>query len=333
MKKQNKIYLLMLLCSSFATGYSTIFLLKGPCSTGKSSIEKEIAKDGLWQTINKDDLYFHMIPEYFAEQFPEKYAPIGKVFERDNILHAVKLGEPCFKDKVTEKDKEDAIKAMHWIESFLNGEEGKTIYEKFYKKFGHDLHASILNKIDKAIAQGKYVLLDTWGGDTDRVIEERYPLNVKKLLVHCPIKQSFNFFKNRNKKSIEQKNLSEKRFWRQWIADYCGFFRFSSKKEEGYLSTVTKKDLIEIFDTMAAEVVQNWQDKKKPRFSSREMNLYDLAKYKKECLGEEESDIYYLCPKENYDNVIMVNEYESIESLALVIKRYADEVSQIRIKI
>ena len=318
MYKQLRLFFLIFICSVFATINSTIFLLRGPANSGKSSIGKEIAKDSRWKAIEGDVVYFNEFPKYLAEKFPEHYALIAKAFEEYNIFHAVERREYCFKEKVTEKEKTDAINAAEKIESVLNKN------KKIIEQFNNHLLSFILSKIDQAIKQEKDILLDIWSWDVAFTLSEKHPsVPVREIFVHCPVKQSFDFFKNRNKYAEKQNDFREKRFWGQWIASYCAYYEFSGIRKPNHLSLVTKTELEKIFDTMQQEVVQKREGQKKLHFSRQEMDLCDLERYKKECFANQENrEEIYLYSKEKYDLVVINN--DTPPKLALKIKKYAE---------
>lgn len=200
-----------------------IVLLRGACSSGKSSLIAALQKiDPHWYAIEEDSFFVDAIINAVTQNFPTEISIISQAIASQNIFNAVKRSEFQFLPTASSEEQQAAITAAQQIQAALNGQEG----DKFKKELFSSIDKAMDTELHEAVKQNNNILLDSWAY-TSESLQEKFPeIPVFTVIVYCPLKTALNRVQQRNSDALSSGNLLPKRFFGQLFSSYVAVYKW-----------------------------------------------------------------------------------------------------------
>jgi chloramphenicol 3-O-phosphotransferase len=281
---------------------STIVILKGLCSAGKSSICRAlIENDSSWKTIDEDHVYIKIFNKAIKKEFPEQFRAIKQAINKCNHFHAIQRKEILFKDKATQNEQEDALRAIEEITTFIDSNPDR---ESIETQWLDEVKQKVFQKIDKYIARGKNIIVDSWILNQPDVQKLKTITRVFLCMAYAPLLTSVDRVIKRNKEVYQTNNLMNKRLMRSLIESFQNLYTLSLQPmEEHILGTLNLEYFTEYIDKVRTylKTVQAPSGASPIQKEISQEKLYSYATDTKTLL---QNQIMYITIPASYDFVI-----------------------------
>lgn len=280
-----------------------IVYLKGTCCAGKSTLIQSIRQR--WKNleiVDEDPIVHRTYPNAVALRFPIEYANIVNAISEHNLYHALRAKDILFKKTASQ---EECIKASHALSSIQN-ELNQSQNLQWKEKVDEGIRKELIETIQLALQNEKSVLLDSWYFTADQ-IQELFPTTpVIRVMLYCPFPIAYERLQKRNKESIEQENMQEKRYMNQLLGSFCSLYQMSDHPSQP-IQTIKRQELDKIFSSIYLTLEsENTHDQKKI-FTFGEYSQSRFQKLQTEFMQpfvDLESENLYISPKEKQDLII-----------------------------
>ena len=198
-KSQSHFYVLItILClnTHFAAAtHSTILLLKGPSSAGKTSVINAFMRiKPELRYVNEDEHCMDGFNLFLQQEFATEYKELTTAIIPENIFNAVTRNELVFTSDSTAEQKEKVIKTLELLRTKLE-EPDRDDLKETYKKI---VEESIQKALQSYIQDNRCILLDGWMISPKQVDELRQKAVVITLFFHCPLSTLLKRLSERN---------------------------------------------------------------------------------------------------------------------------------------
>ncbi len=281
---------------------STIVVLKGLCSAGKSSICRAlIENDSSWKTIDEDLVYIKIFNNAIKKKFPEQFKTIKQAINKCNHFHAIQRKEILFKDEATQNEQEDALRAIEEITTFIDSNPDR---ESIETQWLAEVKQKVFQKIDKYIARGKNIIVDSWILNQSDVQKLKTITRVFLCMAYAPLLTSVDRVIKRNNEVYQTNNLMNKRLMRSLIESFQNLYTLSPQPmEEHILGTLNLEYFTEYIDKVRTylKTVQAPSGVSPIQKEISQEKLYSYATDTKTLL---QNQIMYITIPASYDFVI-----------------------------
>lgn len=280
-----------------------IIYLKGSCCAGKSTLIHSIKqKWENWEIVDEDPIVRRTYPDAVVLRFPFEYACLIKAIDKQNLYHALRAKDILFKKTATQEECIKASNVLNAIQNELNQSQNLP----WKKEVNERIRKEIIDTIQLALKNEKNVFLDSWYFTADQ-IQELFPkVSVIRVMLYCPFPIAYERFLKRNKESIAQENLQEKRYMNQLMGTFCSLYQMSDQPSQP-IQNINRKELDPIFNSIYLTLKnENIQDQKQI-FTFEELSQSQFQKFQTEFMQpfvELESPNLYISPKEKQDLII-----------------------------
>lgn len=307
----------------FADPY--IVVLKGTSRSGKSSICKELQReDSSWYAVEEDVYLFENYLKILSFYYPEESSVILQAVGDENFAHAVVRGQICFKEAISESDKEKALASIAYIQERLNNTDIANEIMRHSKK-------DLVWDVSEALKEGKNVIIDTPspGLITAKAAKSLFPgYSIVSALVYCSLPQTLKHLEDRNRYAEEVGDFSLKRYYRQVLIQFHNLFAITLMPKNALFSEDTFV-FHQTFEDLQKKVIPSWDVQDITKFPRQEMNLLSLSEMEDKMFhyfpGLEKKTLY-IAPREKYDVIINSVEGTPCESAAkLTAYLYGDQ--------
>lgn len=288
---------------------SQIVLLRGACSSGKSSLIAALKKiDFSWHAIEEDSFFVDATINAVTQNFPTEISIISQAIAPHNIFNAVKRSEFQFLPGATESAKYAAIEASQQIQAILNGETGN----KFKKELFSVIENAMDTDLQQAVYSNKNILLDAWAYNSEN-LQEKFPgISVYTVIVYCPLQIALDRVQQRNTVALTSGNLLSKRFFGQLLSSYSAVYewhqdlnadkqvvvdQFASEKIPTIFNEIQRLASPEILTSASVKLNFTWTEMDAAKFTKLRKDLLSLL--------QETNTFVSVQPKMAYD--LMVN--------------------------
>lgn len=289
--------------SSVDSKIPVIVYLKGICCAGKSTFIQSIRQR--WENleiVDEDPIVHRTYPDAVALRFPIEYANIIKAIAEDNLYHALRAKDILFKKTATQ---EECIKASNALSSIQN-ELNQSQNLPWKKEVNEGIRREIIETIQLALQNEKSVLLDSWYFTADQ-IQELFPTTpVVRVMLYCPFPVAYERLQKRNKQSIEQENLQEKRYMNQLMGTFCSLYQMIDQSSQP-IQSINRQELDKIFNSICLTLESENIHDQEQIFTFGEYSRSQFQKLQIEFMQpfvDLESANLYISPKEKQDLII-----------------------------
>lgn len=280
-----------------------IVYLKGTCCAGKSTLIQSIGQR--WENleiVDEDPIVHRTYPNAVALRFPTEYINIIKAIAEYNLYHALRQKDILFKKSATQ---EECIKASNAV-SFIQNELNQSQNLLWKEEVNEEIRKEIIETIQLALQNKKNILLDSWYFTADQ-IQELFPTTpVVRVMLYCPFPIVYERLLKRNKDSIEQENLQEKRGMNQLMGSFCSLYQMSDQPAQP-IQIINRQELDKIFNSVCLTLeCENIHDQEQI-FTFGEYSQSRFQKLQTEFMQpfvELGSANLYISPKEKQDLII-----------------------------
>lgn len=280
-----------------------IVYLKGTCSAGKSTLIESIRQR--WENleiVDEDPIVHRTYPHAVALRFPIEYANIVNAIAEHNLYHALLAKDILFKKTATQEECIQASNALSSIQNELNQSQNLPWREEVKE----GIRKELIETIQLALQNEKSVLLDSWYFTADQ-IQELFPTTpVVRVMLYCPFPIAYERLQKRNKDSIEQENMQEKRYMNQLMGSFCSLYQMSDQPAQP-IQSINRQELDKIFSAIYLTLESENIHDQKQIFTFGEYSQSRFQKLQTEFMQpfvELESVNLYISPKEKQDLII-----------------------------
>lgn len=280
---------------------ATIIYLQGACSSGKSTLIRELQREDL-AIVDEDALMHEAYVRAVANKFPQPFIEIQQAIAPENLYHALREKDVLFKNEITEDERSRASAHLSLIQEELDRPEN-LLWKQDVSK-GIDL--SVLQGISDALNHQKNVLLDSWYIKPARLALEYPQAKIIRVLLYCPLPQAYERFLMRNKNAAEQGNLEEKRYPRQLAGSFFSLYQISSNPSQP-IQKIQKGSLEPTIEAIAKSLSGEDVLYHKPVFTFKEPSRAFFLQQASDFLSPFETDHaeeLYISPREKQDLII-----------------------------
>jgi guanylate kinase len=275
-----------------------IILLKGTCSSGKSTLIQSIADSDMNIEIVDEDTYVH--DGYLSAiqtRFPLEYNAIAEAIDYDNMYLSLRSNDMIYNSHSSYPERCIAEKYILDLRQELN----KPEYLNWKNSVSENITDTCLDAMKNALEHGKSVLLDAWYISGNR-IRGLFPNNtIIKILLYCELQEGYRRLMERNLKCQTTRNIREKRSAAQLI----GSFNLLYKVSKTPLQPIHKFNF-ETFNNLMAEIEETLPvtTTLAQVFSFKECSKSEFRGLQLNFLKDFEHNNCYITPKENHDLII-----------------------------
>ena len=297
-----------------------IVILKGTSSAGKSSVCDILTAKYGWKTISEDEYAWNSEVEQWKSLFADEYRSIAAALDDQNVYHAVRRKQICFKPNIGQEIKDQALKAMETIRNRVSDD-----YSTYEKERDKQFEPRFLGDINTFSDQGFTVIIESWGR-VDKWIDqlsERY--FVCSILMYVPLRVMLDRTKARNAESFRVGNLRLNRLYNHALRGFWRRYRISPQAE-GSVDILTTEDAA-AFDKVTPDFpLDTLAGNNTVPFIQKELTDKELVQYKKQIIDAVDQASGYVTPRISYDFLIRSHE-QSLEDCALAILTYSRDRS------
>lgn len=287
-----------------------ILLLRGACSSGKSSLIAALQKiDPQWHAIEEDSFFVDATLQAITQNFPTEISIISQAIAPQNIFNAVKRSEFQFLPTASSEEQNAAINAVQQIQCMLNGETGN----KFKKELFSVIENAMDTDLQQAVCSNQNILLDSWAYDSKN-LQEKFPdSSVYTVIVYCPLQIALTRVQQRNTDALRSGNLLPKRFFGQLFSSYVAVYEWhpapSNENHDVAVDQFPAEEVPALFNEIqriaSPEVLTSVSVKL--NFTWSEMDATKFTKLQRDLLShiQETHTLVSVQPKMAYD--LMVN--------------------------
>ncbi len=304
----------------FASSQKIVLLYGSSCS-GKTSLCKEVERlDCSWLHIDEDDIYIEEWLKEIASSFPAEYECISKAISDSNLFHAVKRNVILFKERATSKERSLALESITTIQTFFQEEGCKEFREKFREKF----ISLTLDAIEQGLINQKNILLNRWYLSHDQITKTFPDIPTSKVFAFSPLVSSLEKFNKRNSEAFLDKDLSNHRFYKQFIPSYISLYQIKTTPTDIHFPC-KRKDLDTLFESIYQDLLLE-EKIVNPGILSVELSKMELEEFRKKFIPKYllPNETIYITPSREYDIIINTHQKtpdQIAEDLLLEIKK------------
>jgi chloramphenicol 3-O-phosphotransferase len=213
-----------------------------------------------------------------------------------NRYHAIQRQDIIFKSKVSEDQKQEAVKSINTISAFFKNDKEYITYRELLDR---KTRRKILEHINQYARKGKNVILDTWLLNEDDFSQIRARFTLFKGIAYAPLRVLLERIIKRNKTAQETGNLISKRFIRQPLSSFRQLYNFSTQDERQQptsgiiLDTLDKNEFIECIEFARSQLTLH-----------REITSQELDAYKQRMLALFNGPELLITADPSYDFVV-----------------------------
>lgn len=292
-----------------------IFLFKGSCSSGKSTIIRHLGEstDG-FVFVDEDSIVYEKYVEAIARRFSSDFQKIAAAITENNIYPALRYKNIFFKSDATTQECLEAEDALQTIQAELNS----TASIPWKKEVSVSVSKEVVKRVQEALNIGKHVIVDSWYISGDDMREMFPEVKIIQTLVYCPFPVAYQRFVHRNKESIQTGNLQEFRQIRQLLSFFSLYHITHSSK--GAVQSIDVGDMNRTLDLISAQLEGDRALTAKPVFTFEEISRTEFDWFRSnygDCL-EGSDRTTYIVANEHYDLIIDTSRDDLEEAAAVI---------------
>jgi hypothetical protein len=298
---------------------SDILLLKGACSSGKSSLLRHIREQDPSSeilTVEEDVIVTQAYLKAIADLFPFEYVQILTAIDSFNLYPALRYRKFTFMPTSTAEECANAEEALHKIQDALNLDE----MHSWKKQLSEQIEQEIFDQIASSSRSKTTVILDSWYISA-KTLDRQFPVSnekpftsesqVKTLLLYCPFSVMYQRFLKRNEEAEQLGNFENYRQLRQLLSFFSLFdLKIKQNKLELDQSEVLEElDLDElnlILDKISTSLEDLPTSHLRENFTFQEISRSEFEWLRNEYGSHlrEPGQTCYVVPKNTYDFIV-----------------------------
>jgi uridine kinase len=253
---------------------STIIFLKGPNSTGKTSLCRELVSlNKQWKWLDEDDFYIEQSLQTFACHFSQDYALLEKAIDHANLFHAIKYHEVLFKNTASKPDKQRAHKALNHIRSAL----AKASHALYHQNVVQQVKQQLITHLNEYLVQGYHVIVDSWLLDKAIINTYKKQHKTHTVVVYCSLNEILHRINQRNHQALKNNDFHNRRLFKQALISFFKFFSFKNSKHYMPIAYVSKQQMLSAFK----KVITYAHQLKHHEYPSAEFEVKKLENFRK----------------------------------------------------
>lgn len=315
---RNSLFLFFVLLFSFSVEAKEpqVVYLKGACCSGKTSLNKQIAKEWRdWTIVDDDALVIDIWSEALAQRYQEVFEAASDKIGKVNLYHAIRFGDLVFNQEVTDIEQETLVQQIAHMQKELNHPESlawrQLVHEKVRKR--------VLEETTAALTEGHNVLIDSWYYTAEK-IEELFPqAHMTRVMLYSSLPKAYERLQKRNRDSVTMKDMDQARNIAQLMITFTWLYKVSDASSQSIQPT-EKSTFEEIFSLMAQRLEEKEAEDRSKLFTFSEFSFAEFMEMKNDFMRpfEEQQGPLFLSPYSRQDLIIDTSDLATEEILQLL---------------